>query len=168
MARVGQRLRLGSCGRLDRLAPLADQLLSNIQEGKPSDALDMTVNREWSVLEGSGEVGAVHAVRTHWQARQDAQPAHLTTASRAMPLGRERLTPGSSADTAGSCAWGLGASGDEGGEASRVSCTPSLCASGRLAVTDVSVVVGFGLGLGWWAAAEAVHEPGRVVPVHPG
>lgn len=41
----------------------------------------------------------------------------------------------------------------------------SLRVNDRLAVTDTSVVVGFVLE--GWPAAEAVHEPAGVVPVHP-
>jgi hypothetical protein len=43
---------------------------------------------------------------------------------------------------------------------------PSLRVNGRLAVTVVSVVVGFGFG--GWPPAEAVHEPAGVVPVDSG
>jgi hypothetical protein len=42
----------------------------------------------------------------------------------------------------------------------------SVLVCGRGGRVDRSVVGGFGLGR--WDAAEAVHEPLRVVPVHPG
>ena len=44
--------------------------------------------------------------------------------------------------------------------------TSSVCVYRRVGRVGRSVVVG--LGFGWWASTEAVHEAVVVVPVHPG